>query len=275
MQCAWKELMGILPPRIRQETDRLGRHNLQELRLRIHKPPQLHLPQGRVSLTGAVTQEDIHYVINMASRYSPWNAETAALGYLTAPGGHRIGICGEAVVKGGQMQAIRTAHSLNIRIARDFPDIARPLLSLTGSILIIGSPGWGKTTLMRDLIRGISGKENVSVVDERGELFPAGMDTGASADILTGCPKDTGIEILLRTMGPDTIAVDEITSAGDCMALLRAGWCGVRLLATAHACGKQDLLRRPVYKPIVESGLFETLVILQKDKTFRTERLVV
>lgn len=275
MECAWKELLGILPTRLRAETDRLGRHGLQELRMRIGKPPVLHLAGEKRSLSGAVSRQELEFVINMASRYSPWSAETAAMGYLTAPGGHRIGICGEAVSRSGVMTGIRTPHSLNIRVARDFPGIASTLQASTGSILIIGRPGSGKTTLMRDLIRQLSRRENVSVVDERGELFPAGMDWGLGTDVLTGCSKLQGIQQVLRTMGPDTIAVDEITSGDDCQALLEAGWCGVRLLATAHARSRKDLASRAVYRPLLEAGLFDTLVVLLEDKSFRTERLTL
>ena len=173
------------------------------------------------------------------------------------------------------MAGFRMIRSLNIRIARDFPGIGCPLAELKGNILIIGRPGSGKTTLLRDLIRQRSEKETIAVVDERGELFPKGLGIGNSTDIISGCSKAQGIDAVLRTMGPDTIAVDEITAASDCDALLQAGWCGVRLLATVHGNGIEDLRSRPVYKPIMDSKLFDTLVILRKDQTFRVERMVL
>jgi stage III sporulation protein AA len=175
------------------------------------------------------------------------------------------------------MTGFRQISSLCIRVARDFPGLAQSIAFTAGSVLIIGAPGSGKSTLLRDLIRQRSdtGRGSVAVVDERGELFPSGFAAGFRTDILTGCTKVQGIEALLRTMGPDTIAVDEITSEVDCEALMKAGWCGVRLIATAHAASKEDLLSRPVYQPIVRSKLFQTLVILQQDKSFRTERMAV
>jgi stage III sporulation protein AA len=113
------------------------------------------------------------------------------------------------------------------------------------------------------------------VVDERGELFPdaGGFVTGPRTDVLRGCSKKEGIEILLRTMGPGAIAVDEITSEQDCIELLRAGWCGVDLLATAHAASKTDLHARPIYRALVKNELFDHLVILQSDKSCITERM--
>ncbi len=272
MICAWKELLAILPLRMRREVDRLGRNEAQEIRLREGKPPELILAGKRFSLGDPITADDLHFVVNTACRYSPWTAATAGSGYITAPGGHRVGLCGEATVTGGNMTGFRVIRSVNIRIARDFPGIAESLADAGGNLLLLGPPGSGKTTLLRDLIRQRSRHENVAVVDERGELFPKGLDTGHSVDILTGCGKPQGIDSVLRTMGPDTVAVDEITAAADCDALVQAGWCGVRLLATVHGTDRRDLISRRVYKPILDSGLFDTLVILKRDKSFRTER---
>lgn len=177
-------------------------------------------------------------------------------------------------MKGGTMSGFREITSLNIRVARDIPGISRGIR--TGeSLLIIGAPGWGKTTLLRDLIRSLSnGGAHVSVVDERCELFPeGGFPRGSSTDVLSCCRKGEGIDCLLRTMGPDWIAVDEITEAEDCRALIRAGFCGVKLLATAHAGSLRDLRTREVYRPILESRLFTTAVVLKPDKTWTQERM--
>lgn len=275
MRCAWQELLAILPPWCRSEVDGLGRDTLQELRLRMDLPPELIRSNGNVKLKRSVSTEDLNYIVNTASRYSPWSAATVAQGYITAPGGHRIGLCGQAVLQGNDMTGLRQVTSLCIRVARDFPGISNKLHCGTGSVLIIGSPGSGKTTLLRDLIRQRSdtGIGSIAVVDERGELFPPGFSSGSRTDILSGCGKGQGIDMLLRTMGPSAIAVDEITSERDCEALIKAGWCGVNLLATAHAASKEDLYARPVYKPLVKSHIFDTLVILRSDKSWKAERM--
>lgn len=274
MICAWKELLSILPRWLAQEVDKYKEDSLQELRLRLCQPPQLVRKGGTLWLHKEVSAEDLSFCINTASRYSPWAAQSSAQGYITAPGGHRIGICGEAVVQERQMTGVRTIRSLCIRIARDFPGIAAKYGTYSGSILIIGPPGSGKTTLLRDLIRQISMHEAVAVVDERRELFPEGyFARGKALDVLSGCPKSIGIDTLLRTMGPGTIAVDEITAEEDCAALLRAGWCGVRLVATAHAASTADLRSRALYKPLITGKLFEHVLILRKDKTLHEERM--
>lgn len=275
MKCAWDKLLALLPPWMQLPVDEQGKDTLQELRLRLNRPPELICQGGNRTLGRKVLPEDLKYVVNAASRYSPWTAASAAKGYITAAGGHRIGLCGEAVIHNGAMTGIRIPTSLCIRVARDFPGIAREAAIIKGSILILGKPGSGKTTLLRDLIRQRSEMgENVSVVDERGELFPEDFfQPGKRTDVITGCSKAQGIDSVLRTMGPDCVAVDEITAKEDCEALLQAGWCGVKLLATAHAAGRKDLLSRPVYRPLAQSKIFETVLVLQQDKSWKAERI--
>ena len=274
MICAWKELLSILPSWLSQELDKCSHETLQELRLRLGMPPQLIHKNTSQWLKRPVSSSDLNFCINTASRYSPWAVQSVAQGYLTAPGGHRIGLCGDAVIHNGHISGIHNPRSLCIRIARDFRGIAHPYRGYKGSILIIGPPGSGKTTFLRDLIRQISAFETVAVVDERCELFPDQFRTESkSLDILSSCPKTEGIDILIRSMGPATIAVDEITSQEDCAALLQAGWCGVRLLATAHAANSSDLHNRSIYKPLVNTHLFDHILILSRDKTVHEERI--
>lgn len=277
MICAWQELMSILPPPIRQEVNAEGKDTLQELRLRLGHFPELIGSLQCTYLKQKVSLQDLQFVMNAASKYSPWLSETLSDGFLTARGGHRIGICGEAIMKGGKMAGIRHPSSMCIRVARDFPGRIRDQRLMRGSVLIIGRPGSGKTTFLRDLIRlrSNSGDGSVAVVDQRGEIFPfmSGFPEGKRTDVMIGCGKKEGMETVLRTMGPDTIAVDEVTSEADCRGLLHAAWCGVSLIATAHAASKQDLFSRPVYKPLIDGGIFDMLVILQKDKSWNAERM--
>jgi len=278
MKCAWNAYTNLLPHWMRQQVDELGQDALEELRLHIGLEPELVLHQENINLPKITTNDDIAFVINAASAYSPWTANSVAQGYLTAPGGHRIGICGVSTVINGIMTGISQPTSLCIRVARDFENIAKTAANVEDSILIIGPPGSGKTTLLRDLIRMKSQNESIAVVDERGELFPlhkgqASFFAGNRTDILSGCPKSYGVEAVLRSMNPRWIAVDEITAPADCEALLHAGWCGVKLLATAHAGSLLDLKSRPVYQPLINTNLFPTVIILRKDKSWTMERL--
>ena len=273
MECNWASFLRVLPPRLRQGVANFEKQGLRELRLRLGSGAELVLEDRFWTLPGMVTREELQYVLNAASDYSPWAASTAARGYITAPGGHRIGLCGEAVWDRGQVVGIREPTSLCLRVARDFPGIGRTAGALGVSLLILGPPGWGKTTLLRDICRQISQEEQVCVVDARGEVFPKGIPRGRRMDVLTGCPKGLGVEMALRTMTPQWIALDEITAREDTQALLFAANCGVKLLATAHAASWDDLTSREIYRPLVEQGIFSYLLILQQDKSYRMERM--
>lgn len=273
MRCAWKELLDILPRWMITDVDALGRSSLQELRLRLNAPPELVSCDSVQRLGRQVSSEDLSYCVNAASRYSPWAAATIAQGFLTVSGGHRIGLCGEAVLKNKEITGIRKVTSLCIRVARDFPGIGSCAAGLRGSMLILGAPGRGKTTLLRDIARQISEKSTVAVVDERGEIFPSGFVRGDRMDVLTGVPKAGGVEMVLRTMGPEWIAVDEITAEEDCRSLLQAQGCGVRLLATAHAGSLDEFRGRPIYKALLDNHVFDYLLILHSDRSYGTERI--
>ena len=282
MRCQWSAFLNLVPPRLRGIVDKVGGEQLLELRLRIGQPLQLIRLRDAIYLREIVTNEDIHFRLHMASQYSPRAAKGMKQGYISATGGHRLGLCGSAVMTNGTCTGIAAVSSICIRVARDIPGIAKGLLDQSGSILLIGPPGSGKTTLLRDLIRSYSNLNigNIAVVDERGELFPyfhneLCFPAGLRTDVLSGCTKKEGITMLLRSMGPSIIAVDEITAEEDCQALLLAGWCGVRLFATAHAESLADLTKRAVYKPLLEKGLFDHLVVLQKDKSWKLERIAV
>lgn len=279
MKCAWTALLGLLPQHYKGAVDRLGKETLQELRLRRGRPPLLIKSDGRTELPLTVTAEDVHFVINAACRYSPWTAESAASGYITAPGGHRIGLCGEVVQHNGKMTDVRQVTSLCIRVARDFPGIGKGA-PLRGNLLILGPPGSGKTTLLRDVIRNRAeaGIGSIAVVDERGELFPVCsgqpcFSPGSETDIMCGCRKAAGMIILLRTMGPAAIAVDEITSREDCDGILEAVGCGVDIIATAHAGSVQDYMHRPTYARLIEHKVFSNILRMRPDKSWQEERL--
>ena len=280
MNCAWQAYIKILPHWMRKEVDMYGCADLQELRIRTGLQPEMICRRSSYTLSRRAAKEDLEFIVNAASEYSPWAAGTIKNGYLTAAGGHRIGLCGFATVSDKKMLGISVPTSLCIRVARDFQGIADKAANLTGSILIIGPPGSGKTTLLRDMVRCKSDQEmgSVAVVDEREELFPTykGQScfyAGKHTDILSGCSKIDGIEAVLRSMNPEWIAVDEITSQTDCEALLHAGWCGINLMATAHAGSLNDLKNRPVYRPLIDKKLFTNIIVLRRDKSWTVERI--
>lgn len=284
MNCCWRELLELLPPRLRESmAPEVQERAPREIRLRLGQMVQVVTQRGEWYPTcHRMGKGDLEYVLNIASRFSAYAAQSVAQGYITGRGGHRIGLCGESVVQNGVVTGLKELRSLCIRVARDIPGLADGLLPVLndGSVLILGPPGSGKTTLLRDLIRQISDgrQEQIGVVDQRSELFPTTPDgfcfnTGGRTDVLTGAGKAAGIELLLRSMGPKWIALDEVSAIEDCVTLEQCGYCGVRFLATAHAWTPEDLKHRPVYCRLLKTGMFKTAIWLKDDQTYTVERL--
>lgn len=193
-------------------------------------------------------------------------------GYVTVGGGHRIGICGRAVMEGHRLIHITEICSLCIRITRPIAGVAdwlMPYLASPKSTLIFSKPGMGKTTILRDTIRQLSDSfgHRVCVVDERSEIAgysngSAQMDVGAHTDVLDACPKAVGMMLLLRAMAPTWLAVDEIGCTDDVEAVQESARCGVPVLATSHAGNLEQLLARPIMRPLAESATFDQYVEL-------------
>lgn len=282
----YAQAAALLPPRLRRaalELDEKARSGAEELRLRAGRPmtavaagEELPLPDGR-----PVEPAELEQVVEIATQASPHAAlERLREGFFTVRGGHRIGVCGTAVVKEGAVYNLRSLSSLAIRIARQVPGAAAPVADRLWegerfqSTLILSPPGGGKTTLLRDLIRRLSDGVGhpalrVGVADERGEVAALWngapqLDVGRRTDVMDGCPKGTALLMLLRGMNPQVLAADEITAPQDCAALLAAANCGVSLLCTAHAEGLADLEARPLYRPLLENRCFRRLAVLTR-----------
>ena len=292
------QAVGALPPRLRQqvlERPIAERRHIEEVRLRLGQPLSLILPQTEVVLKGPpVTAQELDTLLELASRASVHTVmEQIRRGYLTVAGGHRIGLCGTAVMRDGEIYTLRRLSSASIRVARECTGVSAELLpnlmteGTLGSVLILAPPGLGKTTLLRDLIRAVSSGEGtaplrVGVADERGELAALWdgvpqLEMGSRTDVLEGCPKAQGLMMLLRAMNPQVLAMDEITAPEDVSALVQAAGCGATLLATAHGAGQEDLRRRPLYRTMIEARVFSHLVTIERvggERRYAVERLL-
>lgn len=264
----------------------------EELRLRVGQPISITLPEGEVAVPGvnSITPNDLRSVLEIATQASAHTAlEHIRKGFVTVRGGHRLGICGTAALKDGAIHNLRSISSLNIRIARQLPGLGDDMVlriccqSVLPSVLILAPPGAGKTTILRDLIRGLSsgvgGKPfRVGVVDERGELAASWdgipqLDVGPHTDVMDGCGKADGLVMLLRGMNPQVLAVDEITAPCDVEAMEMAAGCGVSLLATAHGQSLDDLLCRPLYAKLLQRKIFQKILRIEVNGGKRRYRL--
>ncbi len=267
------------------------RNAVQELRLRQGGPVKAVFPWGEELLTAGgraipVTETLLRELLDRATGCSPYTLrqEEAEL-FLPLEGGGRMGLCGEAVVREGRLRGLRHISSMAIRFARQYPGVAAEaarVLTAHGDVrsaLIVSPPGRGKTTFLRDLVRLVSERGwRVSVADERRELAAAHqgvpqLDLGPCTDVLTGCPKAQAMGLLIRTMNPQVLAVDELASQAEVDMALEAASCGVRLFATAHGDGLSTMRRRPGYRELLESGAFDWCITLKGFGTVQMERL--
>ena len=283
------QVLSYFPKQYADAVDKLSvveQSELEEFRLRIGFPPTLLIGREEKQLhKDSVTGKVLEEILLQATGQAIYSAkEMLKKGFLTVPGGHRLGICGTAVYKGGEIAFLKDVSSINLRIASQRPGFSLPavqyLWTHPDSALIIAPPGWGKTTLLRDLIMQLSKRYHwrISVCDERMELAACldgapQFDLGPTTDVISGAYKSEGISMLLRTMNPQWIAVDEITSEDDVSSMCKASYCGVRFLATAHAANENELKERPVYRRLLNTGMFRTILIIGKDRELEIREL--
>lgn len=261
--------------------------NLEEIRIKIGCPVFIYAEGQEYALTlpesclvdYGFVQEVYHSILN----YSIYAyQDSIAEGYVTLKGGHRVGICGKAVVEHGKPRGITNITSLNIRRASERIDISRSYYKyITNELggfyntILISPPKCGKTTLLRDFIRNLSHHGfKIGVCDERSELAGStdsgfSFDLGMRTDVLDNCPKAAAMMMLIRSMSPDIIATDEIGRAEDFQALEQAVVCGVGVLTTIHGIQYQDLLKTPL-AAFLQRGLFQRIIYLSSSPAVGT-----
>lgn len=227
-------------------------------------------------ITYKPTIEDISQTIETMSDYSIYALEQELKnGFITLKGGFRVGITGKVIIEDNKIKTIRNISSINIRIAREIIGCSNHILKYINipsikSTMIISPPNCGKTTLLRDIIKNISDyKENVGLIDERSEIAGTYMgkiqlDVGKRTDILDRCPKSEGMLMLLRSMSPSVIAVDEIGSNDDIEAIEKISNSGIKIICTIHAYNIEDIKQKNNLKNILDKKIFERYIVLNR-----------
>lgn len=262
------------------ETNEIPFDKLQEIRLRIGKPLIIISNNVEWVMSKIIEKEEFMETLEYVSNYSLYAFENELKqGFITIEGGHRVGISGQVYIENGEVKNFKNISSMNIRVSHEILDCANVILPYITknrevlNTLIISPPRCGKTTLLRDLIRQVSDGNyyvkgcTVGVVDERSELGGCYLGVpqkhlGIRTDILDACPKSKGMMMLVRSMSPNVIAVDELGGAEDVHAMEYAMNCGCKMLATAHGSSMEEIRKKPLFEELVKEHRFDRYVVL-------------
>lgn len=250
--------------------------SVREIRARAGGRISLETDRGQIICKDSVTAAQVTQMAEALCEHALYaRAEEQRQGYVALRGGHRMGLCGRVITQGQSIRALREISSICIRVAGQWKGTADKLAPYlcdeAGNIrsaLIIGMPGTGKTTMLRDLCRRLSeAGRQVCVVDERGEIAAmmdgeAQLDVGPNTDILDGCCKEAGLRWMLRTMSPEVLATDELGGALDVQAVTEASRSGVTVMATLHGRELETSLSRGALYQLVQQRVFERYVLL-------------
>lgn len=291
---AYRRAVDALGDRMREVLLRVPAElqgQVNEIRLRQDRPLMLDCRGRKIFLNDrplrpvflpddsciTVREEDLELAFRRLCDYSVHShQDQIRAGYITIAGGHRAGICGTAVTENGRVTAVRGVTGINLRICRAIPGAADELLRRadprrTRGIVLAGPPASGKTTILRDLAQQLSGGSrqlpvNVAVIDEKGEISGGIADSsriGMCCDVFQCYPKGEGILQAVRNMAPEVILCDEVGSCAELASLEEGFNAGVHVVASVHARDLHDLKTRPVIRRMLESGSFETVVLLR------------
>lgn len=289
------QILNKLPEKIKGPVSELPepvKKQLEEIRVRIHGDIRVISKNQEMVVSlknhAQITREDLEMILNNLLDYSYYAyEEELAKGYITIEGGHRIGVCGKAVVDKGKVSLIKEISSLNIRRSREITGVAERVIphvldkeNKLCNTLIISPPKCGKTTLLRDLARCLSYKGiRIGICDERSEIagtfqgIPS-YDVGPRTDVLDGCPKAEGMIMLIRAMSPDAVITDEMGKEEDIDAIETAVCAGVRVLTTIHGKDYDDVLASRIGS-LVKKRIFTRLIFLSNDPKTGTIREVL
>lgn len=261
-----KERLSSLPMEVKRSA--------REVRIRAGRSIMIEMGEKPYILSGKISAAEVAECFRALCGYSVHShSEEIRQGYLTVKGGHRAGICGTAVYQEELLYNLRDISSINLRIAREIPGVADSIFAQLGGqvgrTLLVGAPATGKTTLLRDCVRKLTG--SVSLIDTRGELAAVlngvpQKDVG-NADVFSGFRRADGMLCALRTMAPDYIVCDEIGSREDIEAITACIGGGAELIATVHAGSFKELCQRKEMRTILQTGAFDTLVLLKGRST--------
>ena len=262
-------------------------NTLEEIRIRKNKPVIFLYPEREIITKKIFYRNDINEFLEKITQSSIYSYyDDIANGFITVTGGHRVGLCGDAVYENEKLKSLRDITGINIRIAKEMKGIGEGVFSKItsnksiGNTLVIAPPGIGKTTLLRDITRLISDnieKTRLALIDERNEISASFMgntqnDVGLRTDVFCGYKKYDGIMRALRSMSPNVIVVDEIGSKEDVEAIKKCFYSGVKIIASVHGENIDDVFGN--LSSLIKENVFDFFVTLKKDGTYERKCII-
>ena len=263
-------LLAVLPEHICAALQRLGRaSDLIEIVMDLGRLPEARFPDGEVCLSQAETsRDDLQHVIDNIGDFGADN---------------RAGI--ERTLH--RISAIRNRKGvvigLTCRVGRavyGVIDIIQDIITSGSSLLLLGRPGVGKTTLLREASRVLSDKKRVVIVDTSNEIAGDGdiphPSIGRARRMQVATPTlqhEVMIEAVENHM-PEAIVIDEIGRELEAVAARTIAERGVQLIGTAHGNTLENLLMNPTLSDLV--GGIDTVTLSDEEARRRgTQKTVL
>ena len=242
-------LMDVLPPAIREEIARHERLDaLLEVILDLGREPEARFPGSFATIAEVpVTEEDIEYVVSRVGEFGDDNR--AGIPRTL----HRI-----SAIRNRQGKIV----GLTCRVGRSVVgtvDIIRDVVDEGKSILILGRPGVGKTTKLREVARVLADdlKKRVVVVDTSNEIAGDGdvpHPAIGRARRMQVPHVDQQHSVMIEAVEnhmPEVVVIDEIGNEAEALAARTIAERGVQLIGTAHGNTLDNLLQNPTLNDLI------------------------